>query len=145
MRCVYHKYCTLYSICKYSTYSSRVWFTQRLFIDRPPALSAICLSWLGRLWNLGEGGLLCTEHASQNSIFCTAFDRSTASTVLAACSVHKLHNGPPSLKYQYSLGISSLGLSSLWFHWRQPCDCVHRIISVGQQIWESKSPHVSDT
>jgi hypothetical protein len=28
-----------------------------------------------------------------------------------ACYVH---NGPPSLKFQYSLGISSLGLSSLW-------------------------------
>jgi hypothetical protein len=28
-----------------------------------------------------------------------------------ACFVH---NGPPSLKFQYSLSISSLGLSSLW-------------------------------
>jgi hypothetical protein len=40
-------------------------------------------------------------------------DRSTESTVVAACFVH---NRPPSLKYKYSLGISSLGLSSLWQH-----------------------------
>ncbi len=93
-----------HSICIY------MW---RLFIDRPAALSAVCLSCLGRIWNLGEGGPLCTEQASQHSIFCTASDRVTESTVLAACSVH---NGPPSLKYQYSLSISSLGLSSLWLH-----------------------------
>ncbi len=84
---------------------------QRLFIDRPAALSAVCLSWLGGFWNFGEGGPLCTEEASQHSIFCTASDWSTEYTVLAACSVH---NGPPSFYYQYSLSISSLGLSSLW-------------------------------
>jgi hypothetical protein len=56
---------------------------QRLCTHRPAALSAICLSWLGRIWNVGEGGSFCTKQASQHSIFCTASDRSTESTVLA--------------------------------------------------------------
>jgi hypothetical protein len=53
----------------------------RLFICRPAALSAVCLSWLGRIWNLGEGGPLCTKQASQHSRFCTATDRCTEYTV----------------------------------------------------------------
>ncbi len=50
---------------------------QRLFIHRPAALSAVCLSWLERILNLGEGGLLYTKQASQHSRFCTATDRSS--------------------------------------------------------------------
>ncbi len=74
------------SVASYTTYRpSRTptspppsdYLHQRLFIDRPAALSAVCLSWLGRIWNLGEGGLLCTKQASQHSIFCTASDCST--------------------------------------------------------------------
>jgi hypothetical protein len=57
-------------------FSRRESLNQRLFIDRPAALSAVCLSWLGRFRNLGEGGPLCTEQA--------ASDRITESTVLAS-------------------------------------------------------------
>ncbi len=56
-----------------------LWFSQRLYIHRPAALSAICLSWLGRIWNLCEGGLFRTQQAR----FCTANDLSTESTALA--------------------------------------------------------------
>ncbi len=37
---------------------------------------------------------------------------------LQYCAGHAcfVHNGPPSVKYQYSLSISSLGLSSLWLY-----------------------------
>ncbi len=77
---------------------------------RPAALSAVCLSWLGRIWNLGEDGPLCTQQASQHSIFCISTDRCTEYTKLAACIVH---NRPPSPKFQISVSISSLGLSTL--------------------------------
>jgi hypothetical protein len=56
---------------------------QRLCIPRPAALSAICLSWLGRIWNLGEGGPLCVKQASQDNRFCTVTVCSTESTALA--------------------------------------------------------------
>ncbi len=58
-------------------------FLPRLFIHRPAALSAVCLNQLGRIWNVGEGGPLCTKQANQHSIFCTASVRSTEYTVLA--------------------------------------------------------------
>ncbi len=56
---------------------------ERLCIHWPAALSVVCLSWLGRIWNFGEGGLLCTKQASKRSTFCTATDRSTEPTALA--------------------------------------------------------------
>jgi hypothetical protein len=56
---------------------------QRPFIYRLAALSAFSLSWLGKIWNLGEGGLLYTKQANLHRIFCNATDRSTESTVLA--------------------------------------------------------------
>ncbi len=62
----------------------------RLFIDRLAALSAVCLSWLGRILNLGEGGPLCAKQDSQHS---TATDCSTEYTVLCWL-VFFIHNGP---------------------------------------------------
>jgi hypothetical protein len=92
-------------------------FTQKPFIDRPAALSAASLSWLGRrIWNLGEGGPLCTKQASQRSRFCTATDRLIAVQNLLRWLACFVHNRPPSLKYPYSLNTSSLGLSSLWYY-----------------------------
>ncbi len=79
----------------YMNRSGQERWDQRPFIDRPAALSAISLSWLRRIWNLGEGGLLCTKQAK---------------CWLACC----VHNRPPALKFQYSLNTFSLGLSSLW-------------------------------
>ncbi len=38
---------------------------------------------LREYWNLGEGGPLCTQQASQHGIFCTAISRSTEYTVQA--------------------------------------------------------------
>jgi hypothetical protein len=61
---------------------------QRPFIDRPAALSTISLSWLGRILNLGEGGLLCTKQANLHGIFCNATDRSTEYTVLTGIAVY---------------------------------------------------------
>ncbi len=83
---------------------------ERLCIHRPAALSALCLSWLGMIWKLGEGGPLCTKQASQSSIFCIATDAVQNILHWLACFVR---NEPPSLKYQYFLSISSLGLFSL--------------------------------
>jgi hypothetical protein len=105
-RCVRILYCVLYTVRGSGA-------APKLFIHRPAVLSAICLSWLERIWNLGEGGPLCMKHACQQSIFCTGSDHSTEYTVLAGCFVH---NGPPSPKFQISLSISSLGLSSLYSH-----------------------------
>jgi hypothetical protein len=89
---------------------------QRPFIDRPAALSAICLSWLGRIWNLGEGGPLCTHQASQHSIFCTATDRSTEYTVLAWCaSCVPVHAAQLCTE---QLGVTAYPVSSATVPWR---------------------------
>jgi hypothetical protein len=61
----------------------------------------------------------------RSKVVCCVHSRpaSTVDSVLRLIAVQNLlcwlacyaHNGPLSLKYQYSLGISSLCLSSLWF------------------------------
>ncbi len=85
----------------------------RLFLHRPAALSAICLSWLGRIWNLGEGGLLCTKQASHHSKFCMTTDRSREHTVQTGLLCTQWTTFTEILKSTY-ISSSSLGLSSLW-------------------------------
>ncbi len=84
---------------------------QRLCIHRPAALSALCLSWLGRIWNLGEG-VRCVQSRPASAVD-SALQLIAVQNLLRWLACYK-HNEPPSLKYQYSLSISSLGLTSLW-------------------------------
>ncbi len=56
-------------------------------------------------------------HCVQSRTACTVYSvlRLIAVQNILCCPACSVHNGPPSLKYQYSLSIfSSLGLSSLY-------------------------------
>jgi hypothetical protein len=66
-------------------------FPQRHFIHRLAALSAACLSWLGRIWYLSEDVTLSTKQASQHSIICTQY-RIYCAGWLARYTTFRIHS-----------------------------------------------------
>ncbi len=92
-KCRVQYFCCVQNLSRplYSTYRTKEYTSvrvphpcdQRPFIDRPAALSSVSLSWLGRIWNLAEGGPLCTKPVNLHSIFCTGTGSSAEYTVLA--------------------------------------------------------------